>query len=417
MNTVKQLKTKSFNLPICTALLTTMLLSITACTQTASLSTDASKPKDFYGNSSNTGSSQLDRKSSCQTNTNYQNHAGHHPENKPIYSNTEDQQSKFFSNSLTLSPGDMFELEVLNGEGFSGRYIINPDGKIQLPLLPSIKAVGLTLNDLSKELELTLVRNKLFRANTARVSLRILQWSAIEVSVSGAVFEPGRVLINDISASKITEEKLVAFGDYSTSRFLSEALRAASGIRPDAKLDQITLIRNGWQVQVDLSGILSGVPVRDIPLVAGDQIVVPTVGCFQAHLVRPSQITPKGFRVFMSNLTETAGSNSNAAVGRFSSNLPYGTRLLQAAVSANCIGGTSWTNAPRRVMLASKNPISGHTEVMERSVEELIRNPNRGELNPYLMPNDSIACYDSDVTNFRDVARTVFEIFSPLSLF
>lgn len=417
MNTGKQQKTKSFNPPNPTALLWTTLLCLTACTQTNLAPDTASNPKDFYGNSTNLGPSQLDRKSSCQAGNNYQDYAGHQPDNKPIYSNTDDQQFQFFSNSLSLSPGDMLELEVLNGEGFSGRYIINPDGKIQLPLLPAIKAVGLTLNDLSKEVELVLVRNKLFRPNTARVSLRILQWSAIEVSVSGAVFEPGRVLINNIAADKVTEEKLVAFGDYSTSRFLSEALRAASGIRPDAKLEQITLIRNGWQVQVDLSGILSGAPVRDIPLVAGDQIIVPTVGCFQAHLVRPSQITPKGFRVFMSNLTETAGSNSNAAVGRFSSNLPYGTRLLQAAVSANCIGGTSWTNAPRRVMLASKNPISGHTEVMERSVEELIRNPNRGELNPYLMPNDSIACYDSDVTNFRDVARTVFEIFSPLSLF
>lgn len=417
MNRVKQTTTRKITPPACAVLLTTILLGLTACTQTNSVSDTAVSPTGFYGNSTNVGPSQLGREASCQAGSNYQDYAAHQHNDKAIYSNIEDQQSKFFSNSLPLSPGDMFELEVLNGEGFSGRYIINPDGKIQLPLLPAIKAAGLTLNDLSKEVELILVRNKLFRPNTARVSLRILQWSAIEVSVSGAVFAPGRVLINDIAADKVTEKKLVAFGDYSTSRLLSEALRAASGIRPDAKLDQVTLIRNGWQVQVDLSGILSGVPVRDIPLVAGDQIVVPTAGCFQAHLVRPSQITPKGFRVFMSNLTETAGSNSNAAVGRFSSNLPYGTRLLQAAVSANCIGGTSWTNAPRRVMLASKNPISGHTEVMERSVEELIRNPNRGELNPYLMPNDAIACYDSDVTNFRDVARTVFEIFSPLSLF
>ena len=120
--------------------------------------------------------------------------------------------------------------------------------------------------------------------------------------------------------------------------------------------------------------------------------------------------------MFLSNLIETAKSNSNAAVGRFSSNLPYGTRLLQAAVSANCVGGTSWTNAPRKVLLASQNPLTGRTEVIERSVEQLVRQAHRDEMNPYLMPNDAVACYDSDVTNLRDVAKALGDVLSPFKL-
>jgi hypothetical protein len=119
----------------------------------------------------------------------------------------------------------------------------------------------------------------------------------------------------------------------------------------------------------------------------------------------------------MSNLIDSAFNNSSAAVGRYSTNIPYGTRLLQAAVSANCVGGKEWTNAPRKVILASVNPITQKTQVVERSVEQLMRHSDRDDMNPYVMPNDAIACYDSNVTNLRDIARSMADILSPFSLF
>ena len=118
----------------------------------------------------------------------------------------------------------------------------------------------------------------------------------------------------------------------------------------------------------------------------------------------------------MSNLIDSAGDNSGAAVGRYSTSLPYGTRLLQAAVSANCVGGKAWTNAPRRIVLASKNPLTDEVQVLERSIEELMTLPNKAKINPYLMPNDAVACYDSDMTNYRDIAKTIAEIIVPFKL-
>lgn len=165
-----------------------------------------------------------------------------------------------------------------------------------------------------------------------------------------------------------------------------------------------------------MTGMLSGNLVKDYPLVAGDRVIVPSTGCFQEHLVRPSQITPKGFRVFMSNLIDSAGDNASAAVGRYSTSLPYGTRLLQAAVSANCVGGKDWTNAPRRVVLSSKNPITGEIQVIERSVEQLMTMPNKSQINPYLMPYDAVACYDSDITNYRDIAKFIADLIHPFKL-
>lgn len=320
-------------------------------------------------------------------------------------------------NTLPLSPGDMIEIMIEFGEGFNGSYILDNLGLLTLPILNPISASGMSPRELSAKIELALIKANVFRPAMATVNVKVLHLAAIEVPVTGAVFQPGRVVINAKHANAEMDQRVVAAGDYSNKRLLSEAIRAAYGARPDAKLDQIILIRQGWQIEVDLTGILSGLPVNDYPLISGDQVIVPSTGCFQSHLVRPSQITPKGFRVFMSNLIDSAQSNSSAAVGRYSTNLPYGTRLLQAAVSANCVGGKEWTNAPRKVMLASVNPLTNQTQVVERSVEQLMRMPNRDDINPYVMPNDAIACYDSGVTNLRDVARSVFDVLVPFTLF
>ncbi len=317
---------------------------------------------------------------------------------------------------LPLSPGDLVELVIENGEGFNGKYVVDSNGNLNIPYIPPVRAIGEPLHKVSQKIELSLTRNRIFQPAYNLVNLRVLQWSEIEVSVAGAVFEPGRVRINTKISEQILDQRINAPGDHSSTRMISEAIRAASGIRPDAKLDQVMLIRDGWHVEVDLMGIFTGESVRDIPLVAGDRVIVPSTGCFQQYLVRPSQITPKGFRVFLSNLIEPASNNSSAAIGRFSSNLPYGSRLLHAAVSANCVGGTQLTDAPRKIVLASRNPITGETQVVEQSIELLIRQAHLDQINPYLMPNDAIACYDSDVTNVREVAKSITEILLPFNI-
>ena len=321
-----------------------------------------------------------------------------------------------YNHSLPLSPGDMIQLSLVNGEGFAGNYIVNPGGHIQLPYLPAISVAGKSSQEIAEQIELALVRAEMFKSNSARVGIRVLHWAPIEVSVAGAVFEPGRVLINRKIPAQEIEQRVDAYGDYSPTRYLSEALRAASGIRPDANVKKILLIRQGWQIEVDLSGILTGMPTNDLALVAGDQVIVPTTGCFQHSLVKPSQITPKGFRVFMSNLIDSARSNANAAIGSFSSQLPYGSRLLQAAISANCVGGSTWTNAPRKIVLVSNNPLTGKNQMIERSVELLVREAHDEFMNPYLMPNDAVACYDSDATNLQAVGKALVDIISPLKL-
>ena len=401
---------------------------LSACTQHHSMQTPANPSEKFYGASDETGEYIAHNNTEryvYASNLNCES-TGHYLKSVHYRADhglsTQQKNAKgapplhIFNQELPLSPGDMLDIKIENGDGFSGNYVLNPDGSVQLPLLLPIAASGITAQQLAEKIEISLIRAELFRPTTARVSVQVKHWAPVNITVGGAVFQPGRVTINENRQESIVSERLSAVGDYAARRSIVEALRAASGVRPDAKVNQVILIRQGWQIELDVSGIINGLPSQDVALVDGDQIIVPTTGCFQPALVRPSQITPKGFRVFMSNLTNSANDNASAAIGRYSTSLPYGTTLLQASISANCVGGTQLTNAPRKVVLASKNPITGEMQVIERSVEQLMRHALREDINPMLMPNDALACYDSDVTNLRDFARGISEIISPLQL-
>ena len=308
-----------------------------------------------------------------------------------------------------LSPGDLLRIEIARGEGFQGDYVIASDGYVRLPYLGDIPAAGASLEDLEYAVSRLLVSGDYFRPGFVRVGVSVLQWAPVQVSVSGAVFQPGDVLLNERNAKDDANLMLEASGDFSTNRTLTSALFAAAGVRPDADLKNVILVRGGKRRILDFSSVLNGGNTRDPLLIAGDRIHVPSRECFQLALARPSRITPPGVRVFMSNLSRPAASNASSAIGREATSLPYGTRFLQGLVSANCVGGTQATNARRWAVLISRNPITGESEVIARSIEDLVRRADRDDFNPVLLPNDAIACYDSHVTNVRDVLSVLSE--------
>lgn len=315
---------------------------------------------------------------------------------------------------LTLSPGDRLIVDIAEDEYFSGMYEINIDGMLTLPFVSQLSVIGKTVQQVEYEITNLLVREKILKPSLAIVSCRIQQWSAIKVLVSGSVFSPGGVMINNRSIEHKNYLQTQKNGDSSFERFLTTAIRSAGGVRPDADLKKVQVIRNGLVNEYDISGILFGSQYDDIPLIAGDQVIIPSLGFTQQELMRPSSITPPGFSIFISNLSTPGDSNGKSAIGKEARSIPFGTRLLRGLISANCVGGTVSTNASRVAVLVTTDLLTGQTRVIQRSIEELVRNYNRDEFNPYLMPNDGLACYDSNVTNARDVARSLSEIFNPL---
>lgn len=312
--------------------------------------------------------------------------------------------------ALPLSPGDRIRILIPEGELFSGVYEVNLDGNIQIPYLNPFPVSGLEIEAVKQELYRVLVDRKFFQPQFLQVNVSILQWAAIQVNVAGATFQPGRISINNRTAEERALQQNQTSGDNPPDRYLTAALRGAGGITPLANIKDIRIFRNGGEQIVDLSGVFTGEAVEDVPLIAGDRIVVPELPQQLNSLVRPSQITPPGIRVFLSNLTIPATSNASSAIKSDGSSFPYGARFSQAVISANCLGGTPNTNAPRRAVLVRTDRQTGETKVVDRSVEDLIRNSTDDANNPFLMPEDGVGCYDSTVSDARDIVRTITDI-------
>ncbi|BCA62844.1 hypothetical protein HMP09_2078 [Sphingomonas sp. HMP9] len=311
-----------------------------------------------------------------------------------------------------LGPGDRLRLRLIGDtDRVTGTYVIGDDGMLALPGLDPVVATGTTLERLQERLTVRL-RGAGIAAPQLRapVDLRLIETGGVSILVSGAVFDPGTVRAGDRpTESRVGQKEGAASGDTNPGRSVASALRAAGGIRPDADLGSIGLIRAGTLTVLDLRASMAGAATGDVSLASGDRIVVPSTGCFDAMLVRPSLVTAPGIRVYMSNLSRPASNNASAAIGKDTTSLPYGTRLLQGLVAMNCVGGSAM-NAGRRAVLISRNPMTGVSVVIERRIELLVRGADRDAADPYLMPGDAIACYDSRWTNLQEAISLVSNV-------
>ena len=324
------------------------------------------------------------------------------------------QTPEYLAESI-VSNGDTLRLRFAEMPSLDGLYQIDAFGNLDLPFSDSLKASGKTRRQLSVLIKEQMIDSQWFYSDTANIDISLVRLAPVNVAVLGAVFNPGRLSINNQPANKPEDAIQNSGGAFSHGRDLVAALSASGGVRPDADLQNIFLQRDGRIYQLDLAAIVSGTQFTSTPaLINGDVIFVASTGIENPRLIYPSQITPPGMRVFMSNLTAPALSNAQSAVGADATRLPYGSTLLDSAISANCVGGTQMANASRSIVLVTRNYGSNHQLVIERSINELLANSSSASINPFVMPNDGVACYDSKFTNFRDVARGIGEVISPI---
>ncbi|MEM6253694.1 MAG: polysaccharide export protein [Cyanobacteria bacterium P01_D01_bin.156] len=323
---------------------------------------------------------------------------------------------------LPFSPGDRIRLRIpgVGGEAFSGDYEISFNGILEIPFIEPILAAGLSPSLLQEKIRLTLLDNQFFQPDKLRVSVQTLEYSPVHVSISGAVFQTGRLLLSRDNSAFADTATLSAdiSGDYPLQRYLTSALKATGGIKPNADISQISVIRDGVTKLVDLSGIFSGSQVTDYPLIAGDEVVVPDSGVFQDMFVQPSQITPDSVDLYISNLTEPVRSRSLEGSGDINvSSFKYGANLVQVLVASGCVGGTRSTNAARQATLIQSDLVTEAINVSEYRISTLVREGDHSrENNPLLMPDDAIACYDSRNTDIRGIFDTVTDFLSPINI-
>jgi polysaccharide biosynthesis/export protein len=310
---------------------------------------------------------------------------------------------QFFPQEV-LSPGDLVEVMVGNDETFSGKYEISSDGTLKVRDLVSVKAYGRSVAEIGNAVSKALADAGYYNV-APNVSVRLVDFGAVRAFIGGAVFEPGMITIGGTSATGNDNSRVQILGATTEGRRLSQALKNAGGVRPDADLSRVSIKRNGERMVVDLRNAITGGMFDDKIILAGDEVTVPSLGCFQSALVTPSAVSPAGAKVFMSNLTDSANSNANSNIDKDTRELRYGTRMLQAVVSMNCVGGSKMTNASRSAVLYTRNPETGKSIVIERNIEDLLRNADRDDYDPFILPNDALACYDSTTTDVIKVAQ------------
>ena len=305
-----------------------------------------------------------------------------------------------------LTRNDLVDIRVGEDETFNGAYVISRDGTLKLPFLRPIPAQGRTTNDIEDDIARQLLNDE-FYADRPRISVRVADFASVIVGVSGAVFEPHSVEIGGVSGDRADGRRQDALGASSEGRNLSAALRAAGGVRPDADISAVQVRRGATVYTLDMRGVFEGQNVVDIMLLTGDEIDVPSRQCFQEDLMRPSPISPPGVSLFLSNLTQPATDNASSAIGRSVREVPYGTRYIQAVIDSNCVGGARGSSADRSAVLFSRNPVTGVSVVIERDIENLLRRADRDDFDPYLLPGDALACYDSAITNVTEISRVI----------
>ena len=311
-----------------------------------------------------------------------------------------------------LSRNDLLDVRIAEDEMFNESYIVSRDGMLKLPFLPPIRAQGRSTDQVETDIANALLSEE-FYPEAPRISVRTKDFAAVSIGVSGAVFEPHAVEIGGIRGDIVDNTRQVTLGASTDGRNLSAALRAAGGVRPDADMSAVEVRRNGQIHRLDMRGLFEGKNSADVMLLTGDEVRVPSRKCFQDDLMRPSPISPVGINLFLSNLTYPALNNAASAVGLNVRQVPYGSRYMQAIIDANCVGGSRTTSANRSAVLFSRNPLTGVSVVIERKIEDMLRRADRDDFDPYLLPGDAMACYDSTITNIAEIAR-VIGLFNPV---
>jgi len=168
-----------------------------------------------------------------------------------------------------IGPEDVLEITVWKNADLSKQVQVRPDGRISLPLVGDVSAVGRTAAQLTDDIA---TRLKSYMENPT-VSIVIKEVNSYQIYVLGEVNKPGKYPLK----SKTT---------------LLQAITVASGFTPVAARNKIVVFRFGKDGEglTKIKASYDDIVLRDgsnqnIELKPGDQIVVPS----ETMVVLPSR--------------------------------------------------------------------------------------------------------------------------------
>jgi len=176
-----------------------------------------------------------------------------------------------------LGPEDEIEIRVWDHDDLTRKTRVGLDGNVSFPFVGEIKAQGLSLADLQKEIERRLGPKYII---DPRVSITVLEYKSRKFFVVGNVQKPGTYpLTKPIRVVEaISQAGGVASG--TLSKPLSGAVAIIIRAQPGEKLDQPKMPDKtpaGHKITVSLSGALAGDPKQNLEIKNGDTIYIPNL--------------------------------------------------------------------------------------------------------------------------------------------
>jgi len=163
--------------------------------------------------------------------------------------------------ALKIGAGDLIEVTVFGEADLSGRFRVDQNGDISVPLLGPVHVTGKTAEELASTLNQRYVKAEILNADNAYVTVFIAEYASQGIIVNGEVKSPG---------------VYPALG----VRMLSDVMAAAGGLNPTAS-SKVVITR---KADPDNPITLDYIPESPSPVVPrvqifpGDTITVPIAG-------------------------------------------------------------------------------------------------------------------------------------------
>src|SRR6478752_4152998 len=93
------------------------------------------------------------------------------------------------SESTTLGPGDVFQLEIVGEKDLPTEYQVASDGTVMLPYIQSIRVMGLEPQQLAAKVSERLVSEKILTRPSVVVSVK--EYRSKRITLLGQVQKPG----------------------------------------------------------------------------------------------------------------------------------------------------------------------------------------------------------------------------------
>lgn len=176
-----------------------------------------------------------------------------------------------------LGPEDEIEIRVWDHDDLIRKTRVGLDGNVSFPFVGEIRAQGLSLADLQKEIERRLGPKYIV---DPRVSITVLEYKSRKFFVVGNVQKPGTYpLTKPIRVVEaISQAGGIASG--TTSKPLSGAVAVIIRAQPGEKLDRPKMpdkIPASQKITVSLSGALAGDPQQNQEIKNGDTVYIPNL--------------------------------------------------------------------------------------------------------------------------------------------